>query len=287
MNNPYKVFHRSHSDIEDKISVVLVRPEQPGNIGSIARALSNMGIEGELCIVGSPDIITEESYRLAKHAKDRLDRVVHFETLESCLSHQKTISEDSKTLSLAATARIGSAKRPHPTRVREAMQRATHKLITGEVNRLVLVFGPESCGLNNEEIAQCDWVVTIPSLQQYRSLNLAQSVLIFCYEANMALLEDWETLETPKPSSKEKLVQHMLQVAEEVGFVLPGDPFKMRPRLEEIFSQLPSHIKDIKTLHGLLDQVRRSVRKGSADIKGRYRQVLVKDVQNGKQERQQ
>jgi hypothetical protein len=47
MKNPYKVFHRSCSQAADKISIVLVRPEQPGNVGSIARALSNMGIEGD------------------------------------------------------------------------------------------------------------------------------------------------------------------------------------------------------------------------------------------------
>lgn len=281
MLNPYKVFHRSCSQIEDKISIVLVRPEQPGNIGSIARALSNMGIEGSFCVVASPNIINEESYRLAKHAKTRLDEIVHFESLEACLVEQRKLAKKEKILSLAATARVGSAKRPHPTRVREAMHRATQKLMEGQIDRLVLVFGPESSGLTNEEIALCDWVVTIPSLQQYRSLNLAQSVLIFCYEANMAMLEDWEKLKTSKASSKTKLIHHMLQIAEDVGFILPGDPFKMRPRLEEIFSELPSHIKEIKTLHGLLDQIRRSIKKGTPDIKGRYKNVLTKDNENG------
>jgi len=277
MKNPYQVFHRSCSELTRKISIVLVHPEQPGNIGSIARALSNMGIDGDFCIVGSPNIITEESYKLAKHAKDRFEKIRYFETLEICLETLKNQCLKGKLLSLAATARIGSAKRPHPTRVREALERAMSKLKSSEIDGLALVFGCESSGLSNHDIALCDWIVTIPSLNEYRSLNLAQSVLIFCYEANMALLEAWESLEKPKPSSKEKLVSNILQVAEEVGFILPGDPFKMRPRLEEIFSGLPSHIKDIKTLHGLLDQVRRSVRKGTADIKGRYRKALEKE----------
>lgn len=281
MSNPYKVFHRSCSQVEKNVSIVLVRPEQPGNVGSIARALSNMGIEGDFCIVSSPNIINEESYRFAKHAKPRLENVLHFNSLEECLNHQRGADPSSKVLSLAATARIGSAKRPHPTRVREAVQRATSKLMEGQLSKLVLVFGPESSGLTNDEIALCDWVVTIPSLQQYRSLNLAQSVLIFCYEVNMAMLEDWEKLAPPKPSSKTKLIQHMLQIAEDVGFILPGDPFKMRPRLEELFSELPSHIREVKTLHGLLDQVRRSVKKGTPDFKGRYRYALMKDSEHG------
>ena len=277
MKNPYRVFHRTCSQLAKQISIVLVHPEQPGNIGSIARALSNMGIDGHFCVVGQSDIITEESYKFAKHAKDRLTEIQFFETLKDSLSFLRDENTAHKLLSFAATARIGSANRPHPTRVREAVQRGVTKLQSQEIDNLVFVFGPESSGLTNEDIALCDWVVTIPSLQQYRSLNLAQSVLIFCYEANMALLDGWEAMERPKPSSKEKLVEHMLQVAETVGFILPGDPFKMRPKLEEIFSQLPSHIKDIKTLHGLLDQVRRSVIKGAPDVKGRYRKVLEKE----------
>ena len=102
----------------------------------------------------------------------------------------------------------------------------------------------------------------------------------------MALLENWDELCPSKPSTKEKLVRHLLQVCVEVGFILPNDPFKMRPRLEEIFSQLPNHLKDTKTLHGLLDQVRRSVRKGHADFKGRYRRTLLKEVDDGNQQRQ-
>lgn len=277
MKNPYQVFHRSCSQLAKNISIVLVGPEQPGNLGAIARALSNMGIEGHFCVVGERNIINEESYKFAKHAKGRLDEIQFFQSLSACLSFLRGENSCRKVLSFAATARIGSANRPHPTRVREAVERAIGKLTSGEIDDLVLVFGPESSGLTNEDISLCDWVVTIPSLQQYRSLNLAQSVLIFCYEANMALLEDWEAIDRPKPTSKEKLVEHMLQVAETVGFILPGDPFKMRPKLEEIFSRLPSHIKDIKTLHGLLDQVRRSVLKGTPDFKGRYRKILEKE----------
>ena len=101
----------------------------------------------------------------------------------------------------------------------------------------------------------------------------------------MALLDEWEEPKLSKPNSRAKLVNHMLQIAEDVGFVLPGDPFKMRPRLEEIFSQLPNHIKEMKTLHGLLDQIGRTVKRGVPDIKGRYRVQMekMKELPNGQQ----
>lgn len=176
-----------------------------------------------------------------------------------------------RVLSLAATSDIGSAKRPHPMRVEDAVPKAIEKLKTREIPGVCFVFGSESNGLTNAEIERCDWVVTIPATAQYRSLNLAQAVLIFSYEANQALLTRWEEFETTKPGQKERLIGHLLELAEAVGFILPGDPLKMRPRLEGIFSKLPRFIEEGSTLHGLIDQTIRSVRKGEADVRGRYK----------------
>lgn len=87
----------------------------------------------------------------------------------------------------------------------------------------------------------------------------------------MCLLQEWDEHQSTRPSQRERLISHFIKLAEEVGFIMPGDPFKMRPHLEEILSQLPRHIKEVKTLHGLLDQAIRSVRKGQVDLKGRFK----------------
>jgi len=266
MRNPYKVFHSLGESLREKINVVLVRPEESGNVGSVARALANMGIHGAFRIVGDSEIVDERSHRLAKHASQRLNEIVFYGNLKEAIK--------GSSLTLAATARIGSSSRPHPLLARDAIQRALVKLGNGEIENMNLVFGPESDGLRNEEVEWCDWVVTIPSSAEYRSLNLAHAVMVFAYEINLALTERWAVFQSVRPSQKEKLISHLLRLAEEVGFILPGDPFKMRPRLEEIFSHLPSHIREVKTLHGLIDQTLRSVRKGQIDMKGRYRKLL-------------
>ena len=269
--NPYKVFHSTCGEFRKRLHIVLVRPEQGGNVGSVARAMANMGIDGGLRIVGTPAILNDEARKMAVHAQSGLDAIRFFPTLAAALADIQSPA----LLSLAATARVGSASRPHPLWVRPAMERAITKLRHGEASDLAFVFGCESDGLRNEEVAACDWVVTIPSTDDYRSLNLAQAVLVFSYEAQLNLAREWETFQSSRPSQKERLIAHLLQLAEEVGFVLPEDPFKMRPRLEEIFSQLPSHVKEVKTLHGLLDQVIRTVRKGRVDLKGRYKKFGV------------
>lgn len=263
--NPYKVFHSINPKLRRQLHVVLVRPEYGGNVGSAARALANMGIEGSFRVVGNPNIVDSSCLRMAKHAADRVHAIQHFSTLREALP---------KGLSLAATARIGSPGRPHPLVVREAIPRAMEKLQRGEVEALTFVFGPEADGLRNDEIDLCDWIVTIPSSEEYRSLNLSQAILIFCYEANQSLLKEWDAFEADKPSQRDRLITHALKLAEDVGFILPGDPFKMRPRLEEIFSAIPRHVEGARTLHGLLDQISRSVKKGEPDMKGRYRHKL-------------
>lgn len=278
MANPYKVFHSDRNDLRKSIHVVLVRPEVGGNVGSVARSLANMGIEGELIIVGSPHIVNADCLKLAKHAASRFETARFAETLAEALA-----GKSERALTIAATARVGSPHRPHPLRAREAIEKAVEKLTNDTHESLYLIFGPESDGLRNEEIELCDWVVTIPSSPGYRSLNLAQSVLIFSYEVHMNLLKEWSDFQSAKLSQKDRLVQHLIRLAETVGFVLPGDPMKMRPRLEEIFSRLPNHIKDVKTLHGLIDQTIRSVQKGQADFKGRYRHVVESRREEGQE----
>ncbi len=145
------------------------------------------------------------------------------------------------------------------------------KMQSEELDEIYFVFGCEADGLSNEEVAECDQVVTIPSVPQYRSLNLSQAVMVFLYEWNRTRLVESEKPVQSSRSQKQKLIAHFLRLAEDVGFVLPGDPFKMKPRLETILSTLPPYLPEVKTLHGLLDQIARSVKKGSPDIRGRYR----------------
>jgi tRNA/rRNA methyltransferase len=229
--------------------------------------MANFGVTTRLRIVGSPaSVLDAECRKMAVHAGATLDHASFHPNLESLFAEYA----GKKIWRVAATARIASASRPHPGRVDEAMPVLAEKAAAREIEELFFVFGCESDGLSNEEVAVCDQVVTIPSVAEYRSLNLSQAVLVFLYEWNRARLTETRVLGTSK-SQKQKLITHFLKLAEEVGFVLPGDPFKMRPRLEKILSALPPYLPEVKTLHGLLDQVSRSLKKGGPDIKGRYR----------------
>ncbi len=277
--NPEQVFHSTNL-LRQRIDVILVHPEEPGNVGSVARAIENMGLKGDLHIVGPQGSINSQSYRLAKHAGERLNKAVFSATLGEALDKLPPGS-----LSLASTARVGSPQRPHPLWVNDAIPRAIEELRSDDVKHLVLVFGPEGSGLQNEDVALCNWVVTIPSDAGYRSLNLAQAVLVFAYEIHRALLEKpVPVVDSTLPSQRGRLIAHFLELAEAVGFILPGDPMKMGPRLHEILSQLPPHIEGVQTLHGFLSQAVRSVEHGERVFTGRYRHIVEKSQARGLEE---
>lgn len=271
MDSISKSFHSSCEELRKSLHLILVQPEYGGNIGSAARAVENMGILGSFRIVSNREKVEwSEVRKMSKHAFARVSNAEFFPDLQSALQ----LPPGRVGLSLGSSSRVGSSSRPHPMRVRPAMEKAIGKLKLGEITDLFLVFGREADGLSNEEINLCDWLVTIPSHETYRSLNLAQSVMVFAHEANENLIETPEMLQSEKASQREKIIQHLIQLSEESGFILPQDPFKMRPRLEEIFGKLPPHIPEARTLHGLIDQVRRSLKKGEPDVKGRYKHFL-------------
>lgn len=258
------------------VHVVLVEPEQAGNVGSVARALANMGVGGRWIAVAEDadrfeQLKHKDGKKMAVHAAPRLETLERVPTLDALVA-----STGDRALFLGLTSKVGSPSRPHPMTVVEAAARLLDKLEDGTVAEAFLVFGRESDGLSNDEVRLCDWIVTIPSDPAYDSLNLAQAVLLVCWELRRG---PWVRRQAaavpgappPKPGQRERLIDNVLSLAEECGFVLPGDPHKMRPKLERILAKLPPHIEEARTLHGFLDQVRRSLRKGEIDWKGRYR----------------
>jgi len=148
--------------------VVLVGPENPGNTGSVARALGNFGVN-ELRIVGEDHRQDQFAQMLSVHAHEILNNAGVFKSLGSALADID--------LAWAATARTGG---------NHSVTRALVPLSelpdpNALEGRIALVFGRESTGLFNDEIALCDLAFTIPASKEYPSLNLSHAVSIVLY----------------------------------------------------------------------------------------------------------
>src|SRR3989337_1662547 len=126
----------------DSISIVLARPKFPENIGSVARAMKNMGLN-RMKLVGGRSPFDPSAYKLASGAEDILERAEEFPTLQEAVSEMGCI--------VGTTSRAGRGRSPLLT-----PKAVVKKLIPLSMkNSIAIVFGPEKEGLTNEELSLC------------------------------------------------------------------------------------------------------------------------------------
>jgi len=156
------------------VRVVLLRPRNPENLGAVARALKNFGLaDWAIAALGTHDFAAAR--RVAVHAEELLDRPRVVATLDEAVA-------DCAWVVGTSSRRVRGKRRLSPAAVaREALARA------GE-GRTALVFGDERSGLANAEVDRCHDLSAIPAAEAQPSLNLAQAVLVYCYELRVAAL---------------------------------------------------------------------------------------------------
>lgn len=213
----------------DNITVVLVGTLYSGNVGSVCRAMANMGLS-KLTLV-TPRILDgwEEGRRLAVHATDILDARREVATLDEAVADCAAV--------VGTTARGG-------------LYRATvqpPRVLAPEILRLAaqapvaVVFGREDQGLHNDEIARCTHLIRIPVDPRYQSLNLSQALLIVAYELYSATgtyvspVEEAVSLATQ--ATKHALMAKWRQAMLDIGFMDEQKADHMMQGFQRIFSR--------------------------------------------------
>jgi tRNA/rRNA methyltransferase len=157
----------------DHITIVLHRPRFAENIGASARAAWNMGLS-HIIVVNPEDTDWERMTKLSTHvARGLLEQMKTSHSLAEALEPFQYI--------IGTTARLGGQRKE----LVDPSQGALKIRSLGRQNRIALLFGPENRGLSNEELRFCHSTVHIPTASA-SSLNLAQAVLILCYEILLA-----------------------------------------------------------------------------------------------------
>jgi TrmH family RNA methyltransferase len=157
------------------ISLVLVRPGNAENLGAAARAMRNFGLV-EWTWVDSQVQDLGPARRLAVHAVDLVDQAQHASSLDEAVADAIWV--------------VGTSSRHVPGRPRLNPRAAARELVARSAQgRVGLVFGDERNGLTNAEIQRCHALSGAPTLEPQPSINLAQAVLLYCYELRVAQLE--------------------------------------------------------------------------------------------------
>jgi tRNA/rRNA methyltransferase len=239
--------------------VILVEPQLGENIGMAARAMGNFGLT-RLRIVnprdGWPNV---HARRAASGADHILDQVELFDTVEQAVADC--------TLLLATTARAHDQAKPVIAPDAAAREIASQCLGGGTVG---ILFGRERYGLQNEEVALANRIVTFPVNPGFASLNLAQAVLLIGYEWFKLATEG--ALPFAMPERSEPASQHQMQAffdnlvreLDKVEFLRPAEKREtMLINLRNIFTRMDPTKQDMHTLHGVVMAIAEG-RKGPA-----------------------
>jgi tRNA/rRNA methyltransferase len=231
-----------------RIRIVLVRPRTGGNVGSVARAMKNMGL-GDLVLVRPRARRSLVSRHMAVHAADILDRARTVSTLAEAVADCALV--------------VGTTARRGPYRLGAVTPRELAPEIARRARRqrVALVFGPEDHGLANEDLKACHRLIRIPTSAEYTSLNLAQAVLVCAYEIFVAAAKP-APVKTKDPDLQlakseriafafERLEQALLRI----GFLPAENPDHIMHSLRRLFGRTGLEEREVRILLGIARQV--------------------------------
>ena len=235
------------------VQIVLVETSHPGNIGSVARAMKNMGLSN-LVLIKPKKFPHQEATALAGNATDILDRAQVFDSIEKAIQSSKVI--------YATSARERSIEWP----ILSAKDAASeiHSLAAEEI-KVSILFGREDRGLTNEELGLCNFHVHIPTDPDYSSLNLAQAVQILVYEIRVASLSDTEDknywdVELANTQQTEMLINHMDELMQQVEFYDVDNPRKLLLRVRRFFKRSNIDVMEANIFRGLFATIQKKLK---------------------------
>jgi TrmH family RNA methyltransferase len=226
------------------VRIVLVGTSHPGNIGAVARAMKNMGLE-RLVLVRPKQFPSPEAEARAAGADDILEGARVCDTLDDALAGCGFVA--------GASARLRSLPWPLMS-AREAAAKLVAEAALGEV---AVVFGSERVGLSNDELARCHALLHIPTAPGFSSLNLAMAVQVVVYEVLVAagsapaLPADRERPLAPV-EDMEHFYAHLERALVARRFLDPDNPKHLMRRIRRLFNRAEPDTNEINILRGII-----------------------------------
>jgi TrmH family RNA methyltransferase len=232
----------------ENIRVVLVRPQGAANVGAAARALKNMGLR-DLVLVAPARQRDFWATAMAVHAGDVLDRLRSVDTLAAAVADC--------TLVVGTTCRNG----PYRTPAESPRAVAARMVAAAQGGAVALVFGPEDHGLSNADLRACQQLICIPTAPAYPSLNLAQAVMVCCYEIfqahsrNAADARPLDTVAAPLAGKLELMFERLQAAFLSIGFLHPDNPEHIMYALRRLLGRTRMEEREVQILLGLARQI--------------------------------
>ena len=230
----------------DHITIILQRPRFPENIGAAARAMRNMGIRRMI-------VVEPESYELSRVLKmathvaaNVVQEIQIAQDLREALSPFHMV--------VGTTARLGGEREV----VQSPSQMAGRLISLSRENTIAIVFGPEDRGLSNEGLRLCHELVNIPTAE-FSSLNLAQAVMVICYE----LFTAGGNRPSAEPNAPRLATRHELDgmydqlrdILVRIHYINPENPDYWMNKIRRFFTRLQLKAGEVSIIRGICRQI--------------------------------
>ena len=226
------------------VAVVLVQPNISENIGAAARAMCNMGLR-RLLVVDPPRCDLTRVCKMATHAAlDVVEAMEIYPTLPEALKEFSFV--------VGTTARLGGERQV----VRTPARLAETLLPIAAENQVAVLFGPEDRGLTNEDLRFCHAVATIPTAD-FSSLNLAQAVMVICYELFRFSSESTSDV-APRLANRfelDAMYAHLKEVLTRICFIDASNPDRFMNNLRHFGTRMQLRAKEVQIVRGICRQI--------------------------------
>ena len=243
------------------VSIILSRPRYPENIGAAARAMCNMGFD-QLIVVAPQNCDMPRILKMATHAAiEVVEHMQVYQDLQTALGPFNFI--------VGTTARLGGQRQL----VGSASGLAQKLAPISEKNRVGLLFGPEDRGLTNEDIRLCHELVNIPTAE-FSSLNLAQAVMVVCYELRRYNQPRGKTF-VPRLANRHELegmYSQLKDILVRISYIQPDNPDYFLNNLRHFGTRLKLRAKEVSIIRGICRQIdwygKKCYREGQQERRG-------------------
>ncbi|MBF0349583.1 MAG: RNA methyltransferase [SAR324 cluster bacterium] len=234
-----------------KPRIVLVEPQGPLNVGSIARVMKNFGFDSLIAVNPRCDVHSQEAFNMATHGADILREIRCVSTMAEALEGCSTV--------MATTAKS--------RQIQETMLEPDpiFNRIISQNQPSGILFGAEDRGLSNEELQWAQHWIHIPASPEFSTLNLAQSVGICCYRWFCA--EQATTSDHPEEQSGQAqtlapvtdmnhFLEHLSELLLEIGYLYPHTVEARMNKIRRMLFRAQPSPDDLALLRGMIRQTR-------------------------------
>lgn len=232
------------------VTVVLVRPQQSGNVGAAARAIANHGL-GRLILVDPPAFDPEEARWMAPHARHIIDE------LRMVGSVAEAVADRVRVVGTSGRGRKADTPVWGPAELAE---------VVSDGAPTAVLFGPEDAGLSNEDLERCEAVLSLPTESAQPSLNLGQAVTVTGSWLLAGVRARRPDSSPPLPLNpapvalRDAAVRDLMEVLDRSGYLVSRNPSQVRATLHRALSKLSEDARDVAVLRGMLKPVRHRLR---------------------------